>query len=93
MTSNTNSTSSFVNQPLFGQRDYAWMIATFVITPLTASALAIAGYIPTDPMTAAIDGLLVSFMYVGFRVINAWKRLQTYKKALAKKSADGQMTE
>ena len=69
--------------PFFSQKAYAWMISTFILTPLAAAALAITGFIPTSPMIAAIDGLLVSFMYVGFRVVNAWRRLRLYKRALA----------
>jgi len=86
MTSQENVTRTYEKQPFFEQRDYAWMFATFVLTPLTAAALAVTGYITMNPFTAAVSGLLVSFMYVGFRVINAWRRFQLYTKALAKKS-------
>jgi len=60
-------------------------MATFILTPLAAATLAITGYIQTSPMIAAIDGLLVSFMYVGFRVVNAMRRLRLYKQMLAKR--------
>ena len=69
--------------PLFSQKAYAWMISTFILTPLAAAVLAITGFLPTSPMIAAIDGLLVSFMYVGFRVVNAMRCLRLYKHALA----------
>ena len=93
MSNNTNITPTLVNRPFFEQRDYAWMLATFVLTPLTAAALAVTGFIPTDPMMAAVDGLLVSFMYVGFRVINAWRRLRLFRRAQASKSDDAPVAE
>jgi len=93
MSNNTNITPTLVNRPFFEQRDYAWMLATFVLTPLTAVALVFTGYIHVDPMMAAIDGLLVSFMYVGFRVINAWRRLRLFRRAQATKPDDEPVTE
>ncbi|MGY5859618.1 MAG: hypothetical protein RTU63_09625 [Candidatus Thorarchaeota archaeon] len=85
MANNTNTTPSFATRPVFVQRDYAWMIATFILTPITAMALAISGYISISPMTAAIDGLLVSFMYVGFRVVNALRLRRLYMRKFAQK--------
>ena len=85
MANNTNTTPTYVTRPFFVQRDYAWMIATFILTPITAAALAITGYISISPMTAAIDGLLVSFMYVGFRVANALRLRRLYLRKLAQK--------
>jgi hypothetical protein len=69
------------------------MLSTFVLTPLTAAVLAATGYIPMDPLAAAISGLLVSFMYVGFRVINALRRLRLFRRAQATKIDDAPVTE
>ena len=85
MANKTDITPTYASEPLFDMNDYAWMVATFVLTPLTAAALAVTGYIQTDPVVAAVSGLLVSFMYVGFRVINAWRRFRLYRKTLEKK--------
>ncbi len=93
MADNTDITPTYMDGPFFELRDYAWMLATFVLTPITAAALARTGYIPMNPYIAAVNGLLVSFMYVGFRVINAWRRYQLFKNALSKKPDDTLMSE
>jgi hypothetical protein len=49
----------------------AWILATMILTPLVAMFLAIWGYIPFDVFTAGISGVLVAFVYVGFRIANA----------------------
>jgi len=72
-----------MNQPGFEQKDYAWMLATFILTPITAAVLAMTGYISISPLMAAISGLLVSFMYVGFRVVNFMRRVRLYKRRVA----------
>lgn len=40
-------------------------------TPIVASFLSVAGYIPMDAFSAAFNGLLVALVYVGFRVANS----------------------
>ena len=74
------SGSSPIRPEFFTIRDYIWMISTFAITPIVASLLSIGGYIPVDPYTAAIDGLLVSIVYVGYRILDAYRRLTLYCK-------------
>ncbi|MHA1135196.1 MAG: hypothetical protein ACTSSE_01780 [Candidatus Thorarchaeota archaeon] len=85
MANNSNNTSSYVTRPFLVQRDYAWMLATFILTPITAAVLSIGGYIAITPMTAAVSGLLVSFMYVGFRVVNAFRLRRLFMRKLAQK--------
>ncbi|MBE0526270.1 MAG: hypothetical protein IH631_04965 [Candidatus Thorarchaeota archaeon] len=89
MSNNTDTKLMPTNQPYFERRDYAWMLATFILTPLTAAALAVTGFIAMDPLNAAIDGLLVSFMYVGFRVVNFMRRVRLRKRMLAQKQEPG----
>ena len=85
MSNNTDTKLVSMNQPGFEQKDYAWMLATFILTPLTAAVLAMTGYISMSPMMAAISGLLVSFMYVGFRVVNFMRRVRLYNRRFAQK--------
>ena len=85
MANNSNNTPSYVTRPFLVQRDYAWMLATFILTPITAVVLALGGYITITPMSAAVSGLLVSFMYVGFRVVNALRVRRLYVRKLAEK--------
>lgn len=84
MPENSNETVS-MSAPLrpvgFTRQDHAWMVATFILTPLTASILSIAHYIPTDPVTAAIDGVIVAIVYVGFRIGNALRRWRLFSKS------------
>jgi hypothetical protein len=93
MADNTDITRTYLDGPFLELRDYAWMLATFMLTPITAAVLAMTGYIPMNPHIAAFNGLLVSFMYVGFRVSNAWRRYQLFRKALVKKPDDTLMSE
>ena len=85
MSNNTDTKLVSANIPHFEQKDYAWMVATFILTPLTAATLAVTGFIAIDPLSAAISGVLVSIMYVGFRVVNFKRRVQLYKQMLASK--------
>lgn len=59
--------------PIFTRRTNIWIVSTFVFTVLTASALSYTGFLATDPVTAAIDGFLVAIVYVGYRVLNAYR--------------------
>ena len=85
MSNNTDTKLVSVNHPGFEQKDYAWMVSTFILTPITAAVLAMTGYISISPMMAAISGLLVSFMYVGFRIVNFMRQVRLYKRRLAQK--------
>ncbi len=57
-----------------------WIIATFIFTILTASVLSYTGFLITDPLTAAIDGFLVAIVYVGWRVVQAYRVLRLREK-------------
>jgi len=65
---------------MFNRRSLAWITATFVLTPITAYYLAIAGYILMNPVDAAINGFLFSIVYVGFRVLQAYRIVKLRSK-------------
>jgi len=60
-----------MNTQIFSRQANMWIVATFVLTMATAYLLSYTGFLSTDPITAAIDGFLVSIVYVGYRVLNA----------------------
>ena len=62
-----------IRAQVFSRRHTAWIVATFIFTILTASILSYTGYLATDPFTAAIDGFLVASVYVGWRVLQAYR--------------------
>lgn len=45
-----------------------WIVSTAVLTIVAAVVLAEFGYIPMDPISAAISGALVALVYIGYRV-------------------------
>lgn len=45
-----------------------WIVSTAVLTVLAAVVLAQFGYIPMDPVSAAVSGALVAMVYIGYRV-------------------------
>ena len=59
---------------LYTKRTILWMLVTFILTPFTAGLLAYLGYIPFTVEMAMLDGLIVAFVYVGFRVCNAERK-------------------
>ena len=65
---------------MFNRRSLAWITATFVLTPITAYYLAIAGYILMTPVDAAINGFLFSIVYVGFRVLQVYRIVKLRSK-------------
>jgi len=65
---------------MFNRKSLAWITATFVLTPVTAYYLAIAGYIPMSPVDAAINGFLFSIVYVGFRVLQVYRIVKLRSK-------------
>lgn len=72
------------NAPIITQifsRQYSmWIVATFVLTMAAASLLAYTGFLSTDPISAATDGFLVAIVYVGYRVLNAYRSLRLRAK-------------
>jgi len=65
---------------MFNRKSLAWITATFVLTPVTAYYLAMAGYILMNPVDAAINGFLFSIVYVGFRVLQAYRVVRMRSK-------------
>ncbi len=65
---------------MFNRKSLAWITATFVLTPITAYYLAMAGYILMNPVDAAINGFLFSIVYVGFRVLQAYRVVRMRSK-------------
>ena len=65
---------------IFSRQNNAWIVATFVLTMAAASLLAYTGFLPTDPITAATDGFLVALVYVGYRVLQAYRVLRLRAK-------------
>ena len=92
MTTNTETKLVPVRPAHLTEKDAIWMIGIFVFTPLAAMALAITGHIPTSPLIAAIDGLLVSYMYVGFRIVNAWRRQRIHSRIEAEMAEEDDET-
>ena len=92
MTTDTETKLVPVRPAHLTERDAIWMIGIFVFTPLAAMALAITSHIPTSPLIAAIDGLLVSYMYVGFRIVNAWRRQRLHSKIVAEIEEETEVT-
>jgi hypothetical protein len=45
-----------------------WIVSTAVLTVVAAVVLAEMGYIPMDPVSAAISGALVALVYISYRV-------------------------
>ena len=58
---------------IFSRQANLWIVATFVLTMAVASLLSYTGFLSTDPITAAVDGFLVSIVYVGYRVLNTYR--------------------
>ena len=58
-----------------------WILATLLLTPATAMFLASNGFIPLDQISAAINGLLVALVYVGFRVGYRYFALRSVNRA------------
>ena len=73
------STPTIRNQ-VFSREHKAWIVATFVLTMLSASLLSYVGVLATDPLSAAVDGFLVATVYVGWRVIQAYRVLRLRAK-------------
>lgn len=48
--------------------NYLKILIALIVTPITAVALSYYGYIPYDPLTAAISGIIVGIVYVFFRL-------------------------
>lgn len=72
-----------IRAQVFSRGNIAWIIATFTLTMLAASVLSYTGFLVTDPLTAAIDGFLVATVYVGWRVIQAYRVLRLRAKLKA----------
>ncbi|MFW9959043.1 MAG: hypothetical protein ACFFCT_13310 [Candidatus Odinarchaeota archaeon] len=70
-----------IRSQIFTRQTNMWIISIFVFTILTASVLSYTGFLQTDPLTAAIDGFLVAIVYVGFRVLNAYRALRLHSRA------------
>jgi len=70
---------SFQTQ-IFNPMSVAWIVTTFVLTPITAYYLSIMGFLPMDPISAAIDGFLVAIVYVGFRIALAYRAVRLRSK-------------
>ncbi|MDH4212928.1 MAG: hypothetical protein OEV85_03315 [Candidatus Thorarchaeota archaeon] len=62
-----------IRSKIFTRRFNIWIVSIFVFTILAASTLSYAGFIQTDPLTAAVDGFLVAIFYVGFRLYKAYR--------------------
>jgi len=80
MTDNTAPQVPTMKLLMFNRRSLAWITATFVLTPITAYYLAITGYILMNPVDAAINGFLFSIVYVGFRVLQAYRIVKLRSK-------------
>jgi len=80
MTDNTAPSVPTVRSQIFNRLSIVWLVATFVLTPITAYYLAIAGYIPMDPVDAAINGFLFSIVYIGYRVLQAYRVIRMRSK-------------
>ena len=80
MTDNSAPPVPTMKSLMLNQKSLAWLVATFVLTPVTAYYLSIAGYLPMDPVNAAIDGFLFSIVYVGYRVLQAYRVVKLRSK-------------
>ena len=69
-----------IQSQIFSRQTNMWIVSTFVFTIMTASALSYTGFLQTDPLTAAVDGFLVAIVYVGFRVLNAYRALRLHSR-------------
>lgn len=66
MTTNSNSDGYQPRtKPFYTFPQYATL--SLILTPIIAYALAFYGYIPFDPLYAAIAGFAVAIVYVGYR--------------------------
>ena len=65
---------------IFSRETKLWILSTFVFTMLAASVLSYAGILPMDPLNAAIDGFLVATVYVGYRILQAYRVLRLRQK-------------
>lgn len=65
---------------ILNHKSLAWIATTFVLTPVTAYYLSIAGYLPMDPINAAINGFLFSIVYVGYRVLQVYRVVKLRSK-------------
>ncbi len=80
VTDNTAPPVPTIRSQIFNRLSIAWLVATFVLTPITAYYLAMAGYIPMNPVDAAINGFLFSIVYVGYRVIRVYRAIKMRSK-------------
>lgn len=59
-----------------------WIVSTAVLTVVAAVVLAQFGYIPMDPVSAAVSGALVAIVYIGYRVAyRIWGTREAYRRA------------
>ena len=80
LTDNTAPPVPTMKSLMFNHKSLSWIVATFVLTPVTAYYLAMAGYILMAPIDAAINGFLFSIVYVGFRVLQAYRAIKLRSK-------------
>jgi len=76
----TSSSTPPIRTQVFSREHIVWIIATFTLTMLAASVLSYTGFLVTDPLTAAVDGFLVAIVYVGWRVLQAYRVLRLRAK-------------
>ena len=76
----TSPSTPALRTQVFSRAHIVWIITTFTLTVLAASVLSHTGFIVTDPLTAAVDGFLVATVYVGWRVLQAYRVLQLRTK-------------
>ena len=69
-----------IKTQIFNRQSSMWIVSTFVLTMAAAAVLSYTGFLPTDPISAATDGFLVAIVYVGFRVLNAYRVLRLRAK-------------
>jgi len=76
----TSASAPAIRTQVFSRENTLWIIATFTLTMLAASVLSFTGFLVTDPLTAAVDGFLVATVYVGWRVLQAYRVLRLRAK-------------
>lgn len=77
-----------IRSQIFTRQSNMWIVSTFVLTMATAVLLSYTGIYPLDPISAATDGFLVAIVYVGFRVLNAYRVLRLRAKMNIEASTD-----
>ncbi len=80
MTEDNSTPLPTMKTVMFDSNSIAWLVSTFVLTPITAFYLSLMGYLPMDPITAAISGFLVAIVYVGYRVVMAYRVIKLRSK-------------